>query len=169
MKPVGDIGTCADRGQFLFRTGPFQKQAPRPRHQLGLHEREQPFQRCQRPRRDNIGADRRQGFDALVVDDCPNSCLAHDGLQEHSLFLIRFDEMQLGIAQRREDKARKARATANIKNPSCSGWYQGRKLGRIPDVAHPYVRQCRGGDEIHPLLPFFDQRHIGGEPVHCFT
>ena len=31
------------------------------------------------------------------------------------------------------------------------------------------IRQCRGRDEIHPLLPFLDQRHIGSEPVHCFT
>ena len=103
------------------------------------------------------------------MDNCPDSSLANDGLQEHGLFLIRLDEVQFGIAQRREDESRKPRATADIENPACAGGHKRRKLGRIPDMAHPYIRQCRGRDEIHPLLPFLDQRHIGCEPVHCFT
>ena len=48
-----------------------------------------------------ISADGWQGFNAPVMDNCPNSGLANNGLQEHSLFLIRLDEVQFGIAQRR--------------------------------------------------------------------
>ena len=57
MKPADDIGTCVERGEFRFRPGPFQEQAPRPGPKLGLKELEKPFKRCQSPCRDNIGSD----------------------------------------------------------------------------------------------------------------
>ena len=129
MKPAGDTRTRVERGKFRFRSGPFQEQAPRPWHKLGLQKLKKPVKRCQRSCRDNIGTDRWQGFDALVMNNCLDSGLANDGLQEHCLFMIRLDEVQFGIAQRREDEPRKARAAADIENPGCPSGHKKRKLG----------------------------------------
>ena len=82
---------------------PFRNRHLTPWHKLDLKELEKSVKRCQRPRRDNISADGWQRFDAPVMNNCPDSGLANDGLQEHSLFLIRLNEVQFGIAQRRED------------------------------------------------------------------
>lgn len=121
----------------------------------------------------NVGLERRDGFDTGGKDLDGDTELSPRSREERSLALIAFHEdhreMRLfGGGEDRDDHSGKATAAAKIGPMPCCRGSEVEYLCRIKQVPAPKIIERRPCDEIDRGIPLADQRFEPGQPLRCF-
>ncbi len=149
--------------QFFIDLTPFQEKALAAFGEEGLGRLKKAWQGRESARRYDVGGEGFEIGEAGVVDDGAGFGGAVDGVEESALAAIAFDQVDRRAAHDGEDEAGKSGAAAKVDHGSRRRRQQTVQLGRVEEVAAPYIGKASGAHQVDAALPLDQHRDKGLE------